>query len=136
MLISFIYAVFLPLQLGMVWLISGLIVYLSGIIFTIVAVSNFATSPKDRVITNGLYRISRNPMYVGVLLVLLGEVLCAESASLLIYTLGVFLLFNIFIRLYEEPTLKRTFGQQYEDYCKAVPRWVPRLRPQDITQAE
>ena len=66
MIVSFIYAVFLPLQLDTIWLYSGLIIYIFGIVFTIVTIRNFTTSPKDKVITKGLYRSTRNPMYVGM----------------------------------------------------------------------
>ena len=60
MLIAFIYAVFLPLQLGTAWLYSGLLIFSFGVVFMIVAVLNFATSPRDKVITKGLYGASRN----------------------------------------------------------------------------
>ena len=79
MVVSFIYAVFLPLQIGTTWLISGLTFYVLGIFFTIVAVLNFATSPKNKLITKGLYRFSRNPVYVGILLMQSGAGIACSS---------------------------------------------------------
>jgi protein-S-isoprenylcysteine O-methyltransferase Ste14 len=81
MVVSFIYAVFLPLRLGTAWLYSGLVIYLFGVAFSIVAVLNFATSPKDKVITKGLYSISRNPMYIGLILMQVGLGITCSSWS-------------------------------------------------------
>jgi len=84
-------------------------------------------SPKV-LIARGLYRFLRNPMYVSVLLVLCGESLFFESRRLLGYALGVAVMFHLFVLLYEEPTLKEKFGETYVEYCKTVPRWIPRWR--------
>ena len=67
-----VYAVFLPLQLETAWLYSGLPIFSSGLVFTVAAILNFATSPRDKVITKGLYGISRNPMFFGAFLVFVG----------------------------------------------------------------
>ncbi len=82
-------------------------------------------APKQLVV-RGLYRYVRNPMYIGVLSVLLGEVLLFESLALLVYTAVVFCCFYLFVVFYEEPTLRQTFGQSYKRYCESVPRWLPR----------
>jgi len=66
LVVSLVYAVSLPLQLGTAWLYGGLLIFSFGVVFTIVAVLNFATSPRDKVITKGLYGVSRNPMYIGL----------------------------------------------------------------------
>jgi protein-S-isoprenylcysteine O-methyltransferase Ste14 len=84
-------------------------------------------APKHLVV-RGLYRLVRNPMYVGVLLCVGGEVILFGSAQLLLYAALLFLCFHSFILVYEEPTLRRLFGASYEQYCAAVPRWVPRVR--------
>lgn len=81
--------------------------------------------PARRLVVSGLYRYVRNPMYLGVTTVLLGETLFFKSMPLLGYTGLVFLLFNLFIRLYEEPYLRRQFGEAYERYCEKVGRWLP-----------
>ena len=88
-------------------------------------------APKHLVVT-GLYRYVRNPMYVGVFLVLLGEIIFFASTALLIYTIVWFGFVNLFVLFYEEPALRSKFGQSYEDYCRSVRRWVPR-RPSGAT---
>ncbi len=64
-------------------------------------------------------------MYVGVVLILLGESVLFASTTLLWYGLLAWVCFHLFIVLYEEPTLRRKCGISYEDYCKKVPRWIP-----------
>ncbi len=81
--------------------------------------------PPKELVVRGLYRFVRNPMYVGVLSILLGEGLFFESLRLLEYTAIVFAFFFLFIILYEEPILRRKFGESYQNYCKTVPRWIP-----------
>ena len=83
--------------------------------------------PPKELVARGLYQRVRNPMYVGVMLILLGEALLFASRFMLTYSLAVFVGFNLFVLLYEEPTLRRKFGESYERYCRAVPRWLPRL---------
>jgi protein-S-isoprenylcysteine O-methyltransferase Ste14 len=85
--------------------------------------------PPKVLVSRGLYRVVRNPMYVGVGLILVGEAIVFESLTLLAYALFVWSMFHLFIVYYEEPTLRRKFGAAYEEYCKAVPRWMPRRRP-------
>jgi len=92
--ISFIYAVFLPLQLDTTWLYSGLIIYLLGITITAVAVLNFASAPKNRLVTKGLYRVTRNPVYIGVLLMQIGIVVTCISWLYLLLTVVLLILFN------------------------------------------
>jgi protein-S-isoprenylcysteine O-methyltransferase Ste14 len=77
-------------------------------------------------VTRGLYRLVRNPMYIGVGLVLIGEAVLFGSWVLLVYAALVLSLFHLRVVYYEEPTLRRMFGAAYDAYCKAVPRWVPR----------
>lgn len=81
--------------------------------------------PARRLVITGLYRYVRNPMYVGVMVILTGEALFFESWALSAYAGLVFLVFNLFIRLHEEPYLRRQFGEEYEMYCKQVGRWLP-----------
>ena len=84
--------------------------------------------PPRVLVARGLYRIVRNPMYVGVGLVLLGEAMVFSSWALLRYALVFALGFHLFVVFYEEPALKKKFGAAYEGYCNAVPRWIPRFR--------
>ena len=89
--------------------------------------------PPTRLVVNGLYRYVRNPMYVGVVLILAGEAWVFWSGGLLLYAVGFFLVANLFIDFHEEPALRRTFGESYADYVRTVPRWVPTI-PGKTTQ--
>lgn len=81
--------------------------------------------PPRRLVVRGPYRSVRNPMYIGAALALAGAALFYQSLALLGYA-GVFLLaMHVFIVAYEEPTLRRTFGADYEAYCGRVRRWWP-----------
>jgi len=80
-------------------------------------------------VVTGLYRCVRNPMYVGVVSVIAGQGLLLGNARVLGYGALVWLAFSLFVLGYEEPTLRRTFGAEYERFCANVPRWIPRLRP-------
>lgn len=81
--------------------------------------------PPKELVARGLYRFVRNPMYIGVLSILIGEAVLSASSALLGYAALVFLLFYLFVVLYEEPALKKKFGEAYTNYCAAVPRWTP-----------
>jgi protein-S-isoprenylcysteine O-methyltransferase Ste14 len=85
--------------------------------------------PTEHLVVTGLYRFVRNPMYVGVLSVILGQGLLLGDARVLRYGAVVWLAFFLFVVGYEEPTLRRTFGEEYERFCANVPRWIPHLRP-------
>ena len=86
-------------------------------------------APTRYLVVDGLYRHVRNPMYVSVLAIVLGWAVSFTSASLFAYAALVWLCFNIFVSVYEEPALTATFGKQYENYRANVGRWVPRLSP-------
>jgi protein-S-isoprenylcysteine O-methyltransferase Ste14 len=86
-------------------------------------------APTERLVVGGLYRYVRNPMYVAVVTVIVGQALLLGQAGLLWYAAIVWLTVATFVRLYEEPTLSRQFGSSYAEYRKAVPAWLPRLRP-------
>jgi protein-S-isoprenylcysteine O-methyltransferase Ste14 len=80
-----------------------------------------------KLVIRGLYRFVRNPMYVGVLAVILAWAVWFQAASLAIYALGVAACFHGFIRFYEEPHLQQEFGSEYAAYRDRVGRWIPRL---------
>jgi protein-S-isoprenylcysteine O-methyltransferase Ste14 len=80
--------------------------------------------PKD-LVARGLYRWTRNPMYVGVLAVVLGQAVLFEAPILAGYAALVFILFHLFVVLYEEPMLSSKFGEAYDRYRASVPRWLP-----------
>lgn len=83
--------------------------------------------PPKRLVARGLYRFVRNPMYVGVLLTLLGEAWLFRSLTLFTYAAIVFTWEHLFIVFYEEPALRRKFGESYSGYLARTPRWIPRI---------
>jgi protein-S-isoprenylcysteine O-methyltransferase Ste14 len=85
--------------------------------------------PTSRLVVVGPYRHVRNPMISGVLAVVLGEAALFGSVPLLVWFGAVFAVNAVYFPLVEEPDLRRRFGEDYEAYRAAVPRWVPRLRP-------
>jgi protein-S-isoprenylcysteine O-methyltransferase Ste14 len=116
---------------------AGLLPLGSGLVFYARCAWDFAVAgrgtpapidPPKELVVRGLYRYSRNPMYVGVLQVLLGEVLIFHSMRLLVYAVVVASGFHLFVLLYGEPTLRRKFGPAYDDYCARVPRWLGRAK--------
>jgi protein-S-isoprenylcysteine O-methyltransferase Ste14 len=86
-------------------------------------------APTERLVVTGAYRYVRNPMYVAVVSAIVGQALLLGQPDLLAYAALVALLVVGFVRLYEEPVLLRQFGEEYASYRRAVPGWVPRLRP-------
>jgi protein-S-isoprenylcysteine O-methyltransferase Ste14 len=85
--------------------------------------------PTRHLVATGLYRYVRNPMYVAVTSAVLGQGLMLGNTTVLEYGGFVWLLFHIFVLAYEEPTLRASFGSEYQSFCAAVPRWIPRLTP-------
>jgi protein-S-isoprenylcysteine O-methyltransferase Ste14 len=92
--------------------------------------------PPRRLVVSGLYRWVRNPMYVGMGILLIGEALLLPAIRLQMLAMVAILwiVVTLFIVVYEEPTLRRLFGEDYERYCRNVRRWIPRLTPFDKAQ--
>ena len=84
--------------------------------------------PPKELVVSGLYNYVRNPMYVGVFLVIIGHFLWFWFWNLLIYAAVVSFAFHTFVTLYEEPNLKKRFGTTYEEYLRKVPRWIPKFK--------
>lgn len=80
--------------------------------------------PTHNLVAKGLYRYSRNPMYIGVLLILAGESMYTSYSILWLYTGFIFLLFHFFVMFFEEPRLKKDFGEAYTAYSRQVRRWI------------
>lgn len=132
-----------PLPDGLFWLsitlrIIGVLLILAGGAFLVHAfirfvVEGFGTpvpaAPPERLVVGGAYRHVRNPMYVAIFAAVAGQVLLFTSLSVLIYLAIAVLIVVSFVRLYEEPHLRRQFGTDYERYCGNVPGWLPRIRP-------
>ncbi|MEZ6023261.1 MAG: isoprenylcysteine carboxylmethyltransferase family protein [Hyphomonadaceae bacterium] len=86
-------------------------------------------APTERLVLEGSYRFVRNPMYVAVMGLVLGQVLIFASAALIAYAVILWLIFHVFVLGYEEPRLILQYGQAYLDYRDHVRRWIPRLTP-------
>jgi len=84
-------------------------------------------APPQHLVVTGLYRYVRNPIYVAVAVVIFGQALLFGDWGLFAYGAVVWIAFHLFVVGYEEPTLKRSFGAEYEAFCINVPRWIPRL---------
>jgi protein-S-isoprenylcysteine O-methyltransferase Ste14 len=100
-------------------------------VFTFVFVGRGTPGPFDpprRLVVRGPYRVVRNPMYVGAGLALAGAALVFRSGALATYAVAFMIVMNAFVHLYEEPALRRTFGDDYGAYCQQVPRWLPGRR--------
>lgn len=111
----------------------GLFIFTAGLIIMLTCIAGFAVKgrgtlspadPTQKLVISGLYRFSRNPMYLGVLLLLAGETLFFQSVYLLIYSLIVATSFNLFVIFREEPRLQKDFGDAYKEYCRKVRRWL------------
>jgi protein-S-isoprenylcysteine O-methyltransferase Ste14 len=85
-------------------------------------------APTKFLVVSALHRYVRNPMYLGVLLVILGQAALFRAPQLAEYGAACILLAHLFVLFYEEPTLHRQFGESYDEYRRTVPRWVPRLK--------
>ena len=111
------------------FLVVGMAIYLwCAWDFAVTGLGTPAPIDAPRVlIIKGLYRYVRNPMYVGVLCLIASRALFWHSHAVLVYMISIAACFHLFVMAYEEPHLKRVFGEQYEDYCRRVPRWLPRL---------
>ena len=84
-------------------------------------------APTKFLVTSALHRHVRNPMYIGVALVILGEAALFRSLRLVLYAAVMLATVHLFVLFYEEPTLRRQFGKSYEEYFETVPRWIPKL---------
>ena len=86
-------------------------------------------APPEELVVSGLYRHVRNPMYIAVVTAIAGEALVLGRVVLFVWAGAFWLATATWVRLYEEPTLGKRFGDQYTAYCRSVPRWRPRLTP-------
>ena len=120
-----------PVLLGALTVGVGLILF-SQTLRLFISVGRGTLAPWDpprRVVVHGIYRHVRNPMITGVCCVLLGEGMALGSGVLLSWLVTVGVVNAIYIPLVEEPRLEQRFGEDYRDYCRHVPRWLPRRVP-------
>lgn len=116
---------------------AGVLLILAGLVPLVGAFIEFARArgaptpitPTQHLVVDGFNRYVRNPMYVGLGMVILGETLLFGQPRLLWWLAGVIVVTMVFVRWYEEPAMRRLFGETYEEYRRNVPAWIPRVRP-------
>jgi protein-S-isoprenylcysteine O-methyltransferase Ste14 len=122
----------LPLRVG------GLVLLVAGVVVLLQAFARFVAegrgtpapvAPTERLVVGGLYRYVRNPMYLAVAATIVGQALALGQPILIVYAAAFAVAVAAFVHWYEEPTLRRQFGEQYETYRRAVPAWWPRREP-------
>jgi len=117
------YSIFLPLKLNTPWFYAGLFIYLFGMIFTSIAGISLDATPLDRPATKGLYRFSRNPVYLGCFLIYIGiGIVCASWLFLLVTTIWM-VLYDILTAPEERWCLEK-YGDAYREYMNRTPKWI------------
>jgi len=120
---AIIYSIFLPLKMGTAWLYVGLLIFALSLVMTVMININFASTPLDKPVTKGFYRISRHPIYLSAALMYAGiGIACASWVFLLCAVLWI-IFFNIVIPT-EERFLIGQYGDVYREYMKRTPRWI------------
>jgi protein-S-isoprenylcysteine O-methyltransferase Ste14 len=126
-----LYSVFLPLQLGTIWFYVGLPISLLGLVGTILVLVDWAYTPAGEPVTRGIYRYSRHPMYVTMVLLLLGVSIMSVSWVFLLFTSisGVGVTRPYFVKIEEAQCLGH-YGSAYREYMNRTPRWmgIPKSR--------
>ena len=115
---------------GAVWIIVGIVIG-SWCTFDFMIRGRGTPNPLDPpklLVQLGFYRYVRNPGYVSVAFILLGEALFFRSVSVAIYAAVLLVGIHLLVVLYEEPILRQRFHESYDEYCRRVPRWIPRIR--------
>jgi protein-S-isoprenylcysteine O-methyltransferase Ste14 len=134
----------LPAALVPVRVFGGLLIAIGAVVlldsFRRFALEGFGTPapnfPTRHLIVTGWYRFVRNPMYVAVTSIVIGEGLMFWNLWVLAYSALLWLGFHMFVLAYEEPILRATYEAEYEAFCTAVPRWIPRLSPWRSTRLD
>jgi protein-S-isoprenylcysteine O-methyltransferase Ste14 len=116
---------------GVAFVIAGLVPLIESFArFALVGLGTPApVAPTQHLVVTGFYRYVRNPMYLGVVAIVYGNGLILHAIDVNAYMLIVMFGFIFFVQFYEEPTLRRRFGAEYERYCANVRPWIPRLTP-------
>lgn len=119
--------------LGVVLIAAGLMVLLHTFLRFVVEGSGTPApvAPTEHLVVGGMYRYVRNPMYLAVMALVVGQAILLGHPRLLVYGVVVGLAMVAFARWYEEPALQRQFGEPYEEYRRNVPGWWPRMSPWD-----
>ncbi len=143
LILPFTVLILIPAAIEKNWTISsvpiftaGILVVLAGTFLLTITIRSFITIgkgtlapwfPTGKLIVTGIYGYVRNPMISGVLTILLGESIAISSTRIFAWMILFFIINNLFFLIYEEPNLRKRFGQNYLEYQKEVPRWIPRL---------
>jgi protein-S-isoprenylcysteine O-methyltransferase Ste14 len=115
---------------------AGLVLIVAGLVVVVEAFARFAwdglgtpapVAPTRTLVISGFYRYVRNPIYVAVTALIFGQAVLFASWAVALYGVVIAAAFATFVRLYEEPTLRRAYGDEYEAYCATTPRWIPRF---------
>jgi len=129
-----IYSVFLPLELGSVWFYVGLPITLIGLAGSLVVLVSWAITPTGEPVTRGLYRYSRHPMYVTMVLLLLGVAIASVSWVFLLFAIisGVGVTRPYFVKIEEAQCLGH-YGAAYREYVNRTPKWlgIPKSKKRD-----
>jgi len=123
MFVSFFYSIFAPLKMGTIWFIIGLFVYLAGMVLINLTMIGFATTPIDKPVTKGVYRFSRNPMFIGFFLVYAGIALTCISWVYMVLTI-LFILMVEYLSYFEEAITLGHYGKAYKEYMTRTPKWI------------
>lgn len=121
--LSTAYSIFLPLELGTAWFLTGLAIFLIGLVVATIATINFATTPINEPVIRGAYRYSRHPMYAALILIYLGTGIAAASWVFLLVMVTWVVLFGMSVKDEESHCLER-YGEAYRKYMNSTPRWL------------
>ena len=120
---SYIYSIFMPLKLGTIWFSVGLIVYLVGLVLIAITMINFTTTPMNKPVTKGVYRYSRNPMFIGWFLLYFGIAIACISWVYMMITV-LFIVITAYLSHFEEAVTLGYYGKAYKEYIERTPRWI------------
>ena len=112
-------------------IVTGITIYLHTAFWGFAAVGGGTPAPiapTKVLVVRGLHRFVRNPMYIGVALVIAGQAWLFHSPHIVVYLACMLTVVHLFVLIYEEPTLHKQFGEQYDCYRARVPRWIPKFR--------
>ena len=120
---SYFYSIFLPLKLETIWFYIGIVIYIVSFSIQIIAWQNLATAPVDKPVAKGVYRVSRNPMYIGDILTFISIAIACLSWIFLIVAIISIIVNNIWVISEERECLVK-YGDSYREYIDRIPRWI------------
>lgn len=122
------YSVFLPLKLGTGWLYAGLTIYLVGMAVLFTAIMNSAVTPLGQPFIKGMYRFSRHPLYLSIMIIHCGVGIASASWIFLLFS-ALLIIIQIPQAAAEEKACLQAFGEQYQKYMQRTPRWIGIPKP-------